>query len=63
MAATVFADEKERRSLQTSRKSIARLWRLQKVGFVSLIAQDFLNPVLLKQQFALRHAADVLMAA
>jgi hypothetical protein len=34
-----------------------------KVGFVSLIAQDFLNPVLPKQQFALRHAADVLMAA
>jgi hypothetical protein len=34
-----------------------------KVGFVSLIAQDFLNPVLLKQQFALRHAADALMAA
>jgi hypothetical protein len=34
-----------------------------KVGFVSLIAQDVLNPVLLKQQFALRRAADVLMAA
>ena len=43
-------------------KEVRRL-EAPKVGFVSLIAQDFLNPVLLKHQFALRHTADVLMAA